>query len=130
MSLSIEVGSLAFQYSLGDNDSIVSVQEDLESINAVLSELGMQTHKEPVELPELASRAQIKSFSYAMVHHLRRAYAYYLDNPADPIEYLDDSEDPQEDILLDLEVDNMRSHLISHSDSEGFYIPIDFEKIG
>lgn len=129
MSLAIEIGSLAFQISEGDEGSIQSMREDFENLNSVLSELGLPTHNEPEHLPETDSRAKTQSFSYSTIHHLRRAYAYHLDSPEDPIEYIDEDEDPSEDIILDLELDNMRSHLIAHSDTEGFYVPVDFTQV-
>lgn len=129
MSLSIEIGCLAFQIENGDDDSVRSVRRDFENINSVLTESGLPCHNEPEQLPALINRARAKSFSYSVIHHLRRAYAYYLDDPDAEIEYMGEFDGPEDDIILDLEIDNMRSHLVSHSDREGYYVPVAFTQV-
>jgi hypothetical protein len=63
---------------------------------------------------------------YGWLHYLRRAVAFARQAPEEfhPVK---DGEDPANDEKIDRELSViMDSHVICHSDSEGFYVPLDF----
>lgn len=62
------------------------------------------------------------------MHHLRRVYAHVAENPNWVATPVAEGEDPVEDEAVDRQSTLMNSHLLCHSDAEGFYLPIDFEE--
>ena len=128
MGLAVSVGILA---DLVENDPEGGewVRESLSDVNTVLNENGLPVHHEPEELPELQNQAGCDSFPYSFLHHLRRAYAHSLAHPNVLVTPLAKGKDPTKDRRLAREMDMMSSHLLCHSDCEGFYLPIDFGDI-
>ncbi|MEZ6057044.1 MAG: hypothetical protein R3C01_10100 [Planctomycetaceae bacterium] len=86
MGLAIEVGGF------GDEDFLV---EQLGQANQVLRELGLPEHVEAMDSadPEL-SRAEMDSFPYSFLHHLRRLYARCVASPEWKPTPTPDDEDP------------------------------------
>jgi hypothetical protein len=76
-----------------------------------------------------ASRCSQNSHSYSSLHYLRRIYAHVAKDPTWRATELAEGEDPVEDPVLDEVMNWMDSHLLCHSDAEGFYVPIDFEDV-
>jgi hypothetical protein len=127
MGLSLSVGYLAWlkKENDSDSDSLSWLREDLVHVNQVLRANGLPEHVEPEELPELIDRGLL-GFPYSWLHYLRRAVAYARQAPAE-FGPLPEGEEASEDIRIDRELSVlMDSHLICHSDCEGYYVPIDF----
>jgi hypothetical protein len=128
MGLSISVGMLA---DLLENDEAGAnwLVATLRGVNEVLAENNLPTYEEPEQLPPMVSRAQAMSFPYSFLHYLRRFYAN-VTHDSDWIPTLTpDGESATDDQVLDEEMYMMSSHLLCHSDSNGFYLPIDFDDI-
>lgn len=128
MGLAISVGALA-ELQQEDPEGAQDLAASFETANALLQKAGLPVHTEPAILPELRSRAVIGSIPYSFLHYLRRAYAHAaLDGQWRATPVLD-SEPPGEDPVLDEAQDRFDSHLICHSDCEGFYFPLVFDEV-
>jgi len=128
MGLGIGVGSLA-ELLEDDPEGAQYIQAALNAVNRLLAEHGLPPHMEPNTLPALKHRARITSFPYSFIHYLRRASAHRRANPDWMAAPLADGEDPIDDPVLQGEKLSMNSHLIWHSDAEGFYLPVDFSDV-
>ena len=128
MGLAVETGMLA---DLIENDAEGAewLHESFAKVNEVLAENGLPTHEEPEQLPAMESRAGIGSYPYSFLHYLRRFFARATGDPDWTPTPVRDGEDPAEDPVLDQEMSMMSSHLLCHSDCEGFYLPLDFEEV-
>lgn len=124
MGLGIGIGSLAACIR-SDPEIADILRTDFARINLVLTENGLPRHDEPESLPPIHSRAPAGSLGYSWLPHFARAVAYARQAPAEftPV----DREDPAADRRLDRERSvAMDSHVICHSESEGYYVPVDF----
>jgi hypothetical protein len=128
MGLSVQVGLLAGLLD-SDPEGAEWFKEELARINRLLGDNGLPLHMEPRELPQLASRSALDSYPYSFLHYLRRVAARRLEDPDWEATPLPEGEDPSEDPAIDEELGLMRSHLICHSDAEGYYVPIDFDEV-
>ncbi|MGK5025989.1 hypothetical protein [Janthinobacterium sp. RB2R34] len=128
MGLAISVGALA-ELQQEDPEGAQDLLASLETANALLKQAGLPQHAEPVALPQLQSRALIDSFPYSFIHYLRRAYAHAALDAQWRAMPLPDGEEPAEDPVLDEAQDTFDSHLICHSDCEGFYFPLVFDEV-
>jgi hypothetical protein len=128
MGLSITVGVLA---DLMENDEAGAnwLAATMRGVNDVLAENDRPTYEEPEQVPPMISRAQITNYSYAFLHYLRRFYANVTHNPKWIPVLTPDDESATDDTILAEEMYMMSSHLLCHSDSSGFYLPIDFDEI-
>jgi hypothetical protein len=103
------------------------LRADLDVVNSVLAENKLPAFTEPEHLPALRSRSVLQNLGYSHLGGLKRTYAYaakYPDWwPTPPADGLRVYEDPifAEDAII------RRSHLLHHSDADGFYVPVDFE---
>jgi hypothetical protein len=125
VSLAISVGILAGGPN-ADPDVAASDREALQHVNRTLAENDLPLHEEPESLPEFPYRGQLISFPYEWLFRLQRAVAFARRAPGEfrPLEY---GADPAKDRRLQDEWNTyIDSHLICHSYSEGFYVPIDF----
>ncbi|MFV0524027.1 MAG: hypothetical protein ACK5RL_05960 [Acidimicrobiales bacterium] len=78
----------------------------------------------PVHLP-----VHEASISYGMLHGLRRVFAH-VRNGETEVPALAAGEDPAADPLIDRELSvRMDSHLVCHSDAEGYYVPVEFDDV-
>lgn len=126
MGLTVSVGQLGGRIHL-DEEGTQWLRESFAKVNEVLSENGLPIHSEPEHLPLLQSRAIDHGLPFSFLHHLRRFYAYVVnDFNWVPIP---EGENPADDPILDKEMYMMSSHLLCHSDTEGFYVPIEFDDI-
>ena len=125
MGLAISVGVLADLLE-NDPEGAEWLEEGLASANQVLEAAGLPPHAEPRSFPAMASRASLCSFPYSFIHHLRRAYAHRLRDAGWTAQPLEDGADPTRDPMLEVAQGTFESHLLCHSDAEGFYVPIDF----
>lgn len=124
MGLSISVGHLAWCVAEGEDEQLEDVRDDLRRINRVLAAHGLPPHVEPWVLPPFRDRCTGVGLPYTMVHYLRRAVAYARHAPK---RFTPCTGDPTADPLVDRELSvHFDSHLICHSDCDGFYVPIDF----
>jgi hypothetical protein len=128
MGLSISVGVLN-DLEVNDPEGAAWFQESLEALNTVLLENGLEPHLEPLVSEPISTRAASSSFSYSRLHYLRRVYAHAAVNPNWRATRLPDGTDPTKDPVLDDAYSECTSHLICHSDAEGFYVPQDFKAI-
>ncbi|MFZ6873800.1 hypothetical protein ACO0LF_17230 [Undibacterium sp. Di27W] len=128
MGLGISVGVLSGRDN-HDADRDEGLDPGWAAINEVLNAAGLPAHVEPRSLPQLDSRSELDGFPYSYIHYLRRAYAHRRADPAWLATSLPKGEDPSQDEVLQAEYDYMSSHLICHSDAEGYYVPVDFEEV-
>jgi hypothetical protein len=127
MSLAISLGVLACGPE-ADPEGIEWLREDFRHINRVLAANGLPLHEEPESLPRIPYRGQLLGFPYSWLHYLRRAVAFARQAP-DQFCPVAEDEDPADDMRIDRELSSIgNSHLICHSDCEGFYVPIDFPR--
>jgi hypothetical protein len=102
-------------------------RDHMKQLAVILAKEGLPPHVEPEVRGPAKARRHVGSFPYSFLHYLRRAYAYvHEDEPLTPLaEGVDPNDDPmveEANVLLD-------SHLLCHSDAEGYYVPFDFENI-
>jgi hypothetical protein len=128
MGLSISVGYLS-DLEGHDDEGVAWFQDSLEALNRVLVANGLNPHVEPRFGTPILSRARLSSFSYRSLHYLRRVYAHVADDPNWSAEGLSEGVDPTKDPVLDDAYSHFTSHLICHSDAEGYYVPQDFEEV-
>lgn len=130
MGLSVTVGLLA-QLKTFDEDGADYLRGTLAVLNRLLEDEKLALHTEPesFETPP-RSRNRLVGNSYSWIHYLRRAFAYARQDPDAfaPLEPSDDYLDnPISNPLIDRELTMyMDSHLVCHSDSQGYYVPQDF----
>jgi hypothetical protein len=128
MGLGISVGILA-DLTVHDPEGADWVREKLAIINRYLSEQGLPEHREPEKLPPLHCRAELMSFPYSFLHYLRRVYARAKQDPDWIAVPVPEGEDPSRDRAVDEETFMFDSHLLCHSDCEGYYLPLDFDEL-
>lgn len=126
MGLAISLGVLSEILEDDDPEGAEWFETSLAAANALLVQAGLPAHVEPrsLELPE--GRASIDGFPYSFIHYVRRVYAHRCADPTWMASPLSEDEDPTDDPVLEAEGDMLRSHLLCHSDAEGFYLPVDF----
>jgi hypothetical protein len=133
MGLLIIVGDLA-EFLEGDEnynldepneEDIEEYQEIYRSLDRFLIRYGLPGHQEPENLEKIPGRGEFDNFTYPCLHYLRRAYVHKRKGLA-VIPFEGDS--IYQDRLLATEYDSpsIDSHLVYHSDCEGFYVPINF----
>ncbi|MEC5385759.1 hypothetical protein VVD49_08490 [Uliginosibacterium sp. H3] len=128
MGLAISVGYLA-DILEHDPEGAEWFEEGMTAANKLLNAAGLPSHTEPRVLPPLVSRASLCSFPYSFIHYLRRAYAYRSEDPdwiATPVK---DGIDPGSDPAIEEALESFSSHLLCHSDAEGYYLPVDFHDV-
>lgn len=128
MGLAIEVGVLA-DLLQNDVEGAEWFKQEMRKINEVLAENDLPQHHEPESLPELLLRNALCGFPYSFLHHLRRFFVYATTNPGWEPAPTPTNIDPAADPKVEEETFMMSSHLLCHSDCEGFYLPIDFADI-
>ncbi len=126
MGLAISVGFLADMKQY-DEEGLEWGRSALAKVQAYLQENGFPTWDEPEDLDHasLGLRRHISSFPYSTIHYLRRAYALcteYPDRLVKPVgpEGLDATQH-----LVDDATTLLSSHLLCHSDSAGWYVPVE-----
>jgi hypothetical protein len=127
MGLAVSLGVLASGPD-ADPEGVEWLREKFRHVNRILVAHGLPPHVEPEALPDFPYRGQPLSFPYSWLHYLRRAVAFARQAPSEFCPVRED-ENPAEDVRIDEELSvYMNSHLICHSDCEGFYVPIDFSE--
>ncbi|MEU8901345.1 hypothetical protein [Nocardia sp. NPDC048505] len=130
MGLAISVHSYASALTYADDPEYLEyLREDIDTINRVLADNGLPPHTEAETEGPATMRKHAGSFPYSFVHYLRRAYAHAYTHPGQPLTPLAEGRQPTEDPLLEEVMYGFESHLICHSDAEGYYVPIDFDQV-
>jgi hypothetical protein len=124
MGLSISVGALAYALQ-HDPEAAEYLRGELVEINRVLRDNKLPEHQEPETLPAFESRFKHAGQPYDWLHYLRRAVAYAIRDPS-ALKPNGRRKDPAKDPLYDDVLFSCDSHLICHSDCDGYYVPIDF----
>lgn len=123
MGLSISVGVLAS--NCADKEACAYLRRGFKEVNRLLKSNKLPLHKEPSNLPRLDYRKRsVIGQPYSNLHHLRRAVAYAIRGYTKLPDFGD--ADPCEDDMYDRVLSCFESHIICHSDCEGFYVPVDF----
>ncbi|RAL21209.1 hypothetical protein DL240_13840 [Lujinxingia litoralis] len=133
MGLAIGVGALV-RFEQKNPKAAEEMRRDLAYINTVLEREGLPTHQEPESFDELEdpwppTRASLNSFPYSWLHYLRRFAAHVIRDPRWIPYPVEPGEDPADDPVLRQLYRQLQSHLLCHSDSEGYYLPVDFDEI-
>jgi hypothetical protein len=116
---------------------------ELEVLDELLGALGLPPHREPAGLTREVVRGATThpdlredgyaSFPYSFLHYLRRLAVRQRLDPGWRIEAIDDpGDDPvyanfSLDYFDTLELEGL--HLYAHSDADGYYLPLDFERV-
>jgi len=125
MGLAVVVGALAEVAGEFPKEA-EDLRGSLARVNRVLIEHGLAVHGEPSALPRpIMSRCPLESYPYSFLHRLRRIYAYATRDPA-WIATPAPEQASSADAVIDEVSSRMESHLLCHSDCEGFYVPIRF----
>jgi hypothetical protein len=128
VGLAIEVGILP-DLLANDAEGAEWFEDALAAVNRVLKAERLPAHVEPREPLPGTSRAALDAFPYSTLHHLRRAYAHRVGDPQWMATARPDGGDPADDPEVEALTEQFTSHLLCHSDSEGFYVPIDFADV-
>ncbi len=128
MGLSINIGYLA-DLEQNDAEGATWFKENLGQLNAILEQNGLRAHREARPPEPISTRADHVSFPYSFLQYLRRVYARSKRDSGWRAEPLEAGRNPTEDEVLDEEMFMFESHLLNHSDAEGYYVPQDFEDV-
>ncbi|MBA3540708.1 MAG: hypothetical protein H0T79_13945 [Deltaproteobacteria bacterium] len=128
MGLAISTHFLADMLA-NDEEGAEWFRDRLVLVNTLLVENSLPPHVEPETYGVTKARPHTSSFPYSMLHYLRRAYAHAARHPERPLTPVSSGEDPASDPLVDSLMTNFDVHLVCHSDSEGFYVPVAFEEV-
>jgi|RhiMethySRZTD1v2_1073278.scaffolds.fasta_scaffold857180_2 hypothetical protein len=130
MGLGLEVGILADLKDV-DEEGYTSYVEDFARLNIALRAEGLGEHVEPDDLDEVFS---CDMMGYSRIHCLRRIAMHLALGhpvPAPGNRETDFNGVPTAEYFdaFGAEKDMKYQHLIVHSDADGFYVPIDFERV-
>lgn len=126
MGLSITSGILA-DFSENEPEGYEAYKIEFEQLNKLLELNGYKPHIEPSKLG--VDSIHVGGFPYSFLHYLRRFFAYYMNDEDWVVKPFDTELDPANDPIVEEESSMFYSHLLVHSDCEGYYIPIDFEEV-
>ncbi|MEC3920194.1 hypothetical protein [Nocardia sp. CDC160] len=130
MGLSVTTHALADVLEEDDDrECRAGLYEELRVINDLLAAEGLPPHHEPETRGQAAERPIAQSIPYSFLHYLRRAYARAVENPGQALTPVADGDNPARDPAVEHLAYLFESHLLCHSDCEGFYVPVDFENI-
>ncbi|GLX02771.1 hypothetical protein [Microtetraspora sp. NBRC 16547] len=116
---------------MGDEEGIAYYRAEMNRLSAALMQEGV-TWRHPEEPawrgPESTPpfmRSHAASFSYGYLHYLRRVFALMRrEEPVTPIS--SQEELSRDDYKVKDETLDLYSHLLCHSDCDGYYVPVDF----
>lgn len=119
MGLAISVGILDFVG--GDEEGVAFYRGQVDKINELLAANNVPAHEEPDTVNHPEYRGYIQSFPYSFLHYLRRAIAYHT--VGETLTEVPEGSDPGDDPILEEEYYMFSSHIICHSDCDGYYVP-------
>jgi hypothetical protein len=125
MGLGIGLGIVC--HVAGDDEGVAHGRRQLVALQQALADEGIEgwVEAERLDLPNAGMRRHVGSFPYSFLHYLRRVYA--LHSAGRPIEpALDEAALARDEPLVADETTLLSSHLLCHSDCEGYYVPVDF----
>lgn len=128
MGVSVSVGMLADLLYV-DEEGASCLRRGFDAVNRVLRAHKLPPHFEPELLPPLRNRCSLTGYPYSYLHHLRRVYARrkadksWIATPLPP-----EIQAGRDEVLL-AAYGRLPSHLLNHSDAEGFYVPIEFKEV-
>ncbi len=125
MGLAITSGEYAY-FLEEDPEGAEWLEEDLLKINLALKEKGFREHTEPKKIPE-TNMSCIEGFPYSFLHYLRRVYA--LNELGEKITPTNGEITEQDESIIEKVSGKLSSHLLCHSDAEGYYVPIEFNDV-
>ncbi|MFD6399724.1 hypothetical protein [Nocardia sp. NPDC060249] len=112
-----------------DPEYLDALTDQLRALSELLVQEGLTPHNEPRTAGPAVDRARIGSVPYSFVHYLRRAYARAREYPEQPLTPVADGDRASDDPTINLVGSTFDSHLICHSDCEGFYVPVEFDEV-
>ncbi|WP_461535245.1 hypothetical protein [Spongorhabdus nitratireducens] len=125
MGLAISSSEYAY-YLKEDPEGAEWMEEDFNIINSALKKNGILEHSEATEVPDVAM-SSIEGFPYSFLHYLRRVFA--LDKLGKPVTPTNGNLTTEDDNFIMEASEMLDSHLLCHSDTEGYYVPIDFDEV-
>jgi hypothetical protein len=122
MGLAISVGNPCVGY---DAEGEEHYRRQFEALASALAAEGHRWTP-PVTLPPAdLARHHVGSFPYSTLHYLRRAYALKFEHQ--PVTPVIDGDLKSADHFVDDASSMFSSHLLCHSDTAGFYVPVAFD---
>ncbi|MCA9637810.1 MAG: hypothetical protein KC420_17405 [Myxococcales bacterium] len=124
MGLAITVGMLASV--AGDDEGVAYYRRQFTALAGALEAAGVVGYDEPERVARGLQRPHVSSFPYSFLHYLRRAYARV--KAGMEVTPVDAAGLAADDGLVEDEAMMFSSHLLCHSDAEGYYVPVDFSE--
>jgi hypothetical protein len=119
MGLAVSVGNPCIGY---DEEGEEHYRRQFAGLAAALAAEGHAWTPPAGPPPHGQARPHVSSFPYSCLHHLRRAYALKVEGqPVTPV--LDGDLKSADQFVEDASL-MFDSHLLCHSDSAGFYVPV------
>lgn len=129
MGLTISTGILA-DFKDNEPEGYEAYKVIFDNINIILTENNVEPYQEPDAME--TEPLQFGGFPYRFLHHLRRFLAHAWENEDNdnwvPTPFSPE-EEPEGDAILEDHYSYMSSHLLTHSDAEGFYLPIELPEV-
>ncbi|SHJ19697.1 hypothetical protein SAMN04488096_11051 [Mesonia phycicola] len=131
MGLTISSGILV-DFKDNEPEAFEAYKAIFENINTILAKNGVAPYEEPIEMNK--EPLQFGGFPYSFLHHLRRFAAHVWEQKDNenwdwtPTPFSIDDE-PGADAILEEHYTYMSSHLLTHSDAEGFYLPVELPEV-
>lgn len=130
MGLCVGTDGLAFAVESGsDPEYLDSLNDQLRTLNELLASEGLPLHREPAVRGAAVTRDRMSGVPYSFLHYLRRAYARACEYPDQPLTPVAEDESAADDPAIEAVGSTFTSHLICHSDCEGYYVPVDFREV-
>ncbi|MGV9662911.1 hypothetical protein [Nocardia niigatensis] len=105
------------------------LDRQLHALNELLAIEGLPTLTRPSVCGTAQTRDRVTGIPYSFLDHLRSAYARAHVYPDQPLKLVESEEDHRAaDEAIEKLGYTLASHLICHSDCEGYYLPIEFDE--
>ncbi|MEU0558087.1 hypothetical protein [Dactylosporangium sp. NPDC006015] len=119
MGLAVTVGNPCIGY---DEEGEEHYRRQFAGLAAALAAEGHAWTPPDGAPPTGLARPYVGSFPYSCLHYLRRAYALHVEGQ--PVTPVVDGDLKDADGFVDDAASMLDSHLLCHSDCEGFYVPV------
>ncbi|MQS16958.1 hypothetical protein F7Q99_33415 [Streptomyces kaniharaensis] len=125
MGLSISVG-LLYDQARNDLEGLEHHRRAFARLSRALADAGIQWQEPGMTEPPSAHTFS-GGFPYSYLIHLRRVFALVAcGDPVTPAMAVDDKQYARDRRRILDEMSMLSSHLLCHSDSSGYYVPVDF----